>query len=55
MLVLTRKPLQSFRICNDTGVTVLEVNRNQVKIGIRAPDDVLILRTELKEKQYGNR
>ena len=47
MLVLSRKPLQSITIGSDIKITVLKVDRNQVRIGIEAPPDVTILRDEL--------
>ena len=47
MLVLTRKPLQSISIGGNTTVTVLGIDRNRVKLGFSAPDDVGILREEL--------
>ena len=47
MLVLSRKPLQSIMIGSDIKITVVKVDRNQVRIGIEAPADVTILRDEL--------
>jgi carbon storage regulator len=47
MLVLSRKPLQSIMIGSDIKITVVKVDRNQVRIGIEAPPDVTILRDEL--------
>ena len=47
MLVLSRKPLQSIMIGSDIRVTIVKVERNQVRIGIEAPRDVTILREEL--------
>ncbi len=47
MLKLTRKTGDTLIIGDNTEVTVLSVDGNQVKIGIDAPDDVLILREEL--------
>ena len=47
MLVLSRKPLQSIMIGPDIKITVVKVDRNQVRIGIEAPVDVTILRDEL--------
>ncbi len=47
MLKLTRKTGETLIIGDNTEVTVLSVDGNQVKIGIDAPDDVLILREEL--------
>ena len=52
MLVLSRKPLQSFKVGDDVTITVLDVTRNQVKIGIKAPKSVLVLRTELTKRKY---
>ncbi len=51
MLVLTRKPSQSFKIGDGITITVLSMVRNQVKIGIQAPKEVVILRTELEKKK----
>ena len=36
MLVLSRKPLQSIMIGSDIKITVVKVDRNQVRIGIEA-------------------
>jgi carbon storage regulator len=47
MLVLSRKPLQSIVIGPDIRITIVKVERNQVRIGIEAPRDVTILRDEL--------
>ena len=49
MLVLSRKPLQSIMIGPDIKITIVKVERNQVRIGIEAPRDVTILRDELIE------
>lgn len=47
MLVLTRKSLDSVLIGSGVRVTILKVERNQVRIGIEAPAEVSILRAEL--------
>jgi len=47
MLVLSRKPLQSITIGSDIKITIVKVERNQVRIGIEAPRSVTILRDEL--------
>ena len=47
MLVLSRKPLQSITIGTDIRITIVKVERNQVRIGIEAPRNVTILRDEL--------
>lgn len=53
MLTLTRKPEESIIIGEGASrieVTVKEIRRNQVRIGIQAPDNVRIFRKELYDK-----
>ncbi len=47
MLVLSRKVAQQIIIGQDIRITVLKIDRNQVRIGIEAPRDICILRKEL--------
>ena len=47
MLVLSRKQLEGIQIGRDIRIKVVKVNRNQVRLGIEAPPDVLIVRDEL--------
>ncbi len=47
MLVLSRKPSQQIMIGPDIVVTVVKIDRNQVRLGIQAPPGVSILRHEL--------
>lgn len=47
MLVLSRKLNQSIVINGNILVTVLSVKAGNVKLGITAPDDVRIVRSEL--------
>ena len=47
MLVLTRKSMESIQVGADIVVTVLEIRHNKVRIGIDAPKQVRVLRTEL--------
>ena len=47
MLVLTRKPNQSIMIGDDIEVSVLSVAGEKVRIGIHAPQDVPVFRTEI--------
>jgi len=47
VLVLSRRPQQSLLIGHDVVVTVLEVNGDTVRIGIKAPSDVDIHREEI--------
>ncbi|HHV80880.1 MAG TPA: carbon storage regulator CsrA [bacterium] len=50
MLVLTRKRGQSILLGEAIEVTILEISRDSVKIGINAPKNVEILRKELYEE-----
>lgn len=50
MLVLTRKPDQSIMVGGDIEITILEVRGEQVRVGIRAPRDVVIHRKEIFEQ-----
>ena len=47
MLVLTRKPNQSIMIGDDVEVTVLSVMGDKVRIGIQAPQEIPVFRTEI--------
>lgn len=47
MLVLTRRANQSIMIGHDIVVTVLEVRGDQVRLGIRAPREVMVHREEV--------
>ena len=50
MLVLGRKRGESLYIGNDICLSVEEIGASAVKLGIEAPKEVVILRSELKEK-----
>ena len=47
MLVLTRKPGERLLIGDGITLEVLEVSGNRVRIGIRAAEEVVILRQDL--------
>ena len=47
MLVLSRKQLEGIQIGTDIRIKIVKVDRNQVRLGIEAPPDVLIVRDEL--------
>lgn len=51
MLVVTRKTDESIVIADNIEVTVLEISKDKVKIGINAPREVKIFRSELKTAQ----
>ncbi|MDL2327154.1 carbon storage regulator CsrA [Ruminococcaceae bacterium OttesenSCG-928-A11] len=49
MLILTRKTGQGFTIGDDIEITITEVSGDKVRVGINAPKQVKILRSELTE------
>jgi carbon storage regulator len=56
VLVLSRRSNESIRIGADVVVTVLEVHRDHVRLGIEAPRDVEVHRQEVYEAiQQANR
>jgi carbon storage regulator len=48
MLVLTRKRGESFLLDDEIEVMILDIEGGTVRVGIRAPKSVLVLRRELK-------
>ena len=48
MLILSRRLEESLHIGTDIVVTVLGIKGNQVRLGIRAPDDVAVDREEVR-------
>ena len=51
MLVLVRKQDESFFIGNSVEVIVLGIQGNRVKLGIKAPGKLKILRSELERHE----
>jgi carbon storage regulator len=51
MLVLSRKSMESIHIGDKIVITVLELGRNKVRIGIDAPTETSVRRSELEPKQ----
>ena len=49
MLVLTRKVQESITIGHNIVVTVLEIRGNQIRIGVEAPKQTPVNRTEIYE------
>ena len=47
MLVLSRKPNQSIVIDGQITVTLMEIRGNRVQLGIEAPREIPVMRTEL--------
>ena len=50
MLMLSRRPGESIRIGDDIVITYISCRGRQMKIGIDAPESVIILREELIDK-----
>ena len=50
MLVLTRKDGEKINVGDDIILSVLEINRGNVRLGIHAPRSVSILRHEVWER-----
>jgi carbon storage regulator len=55
MLVITRKTDESLLISDNIEVTVLEISRDRVKLGVSAPRDITVIRYELVTAQNENR
>ena len=55
MLILTRKTTEVIRIGNDVQVVVLAIKRNEVRLGIVAPLDVVVDREEVAERKRRER
>jgi len=47
MLVLSRRLDESLRIGSAIEITVVSISRGRVKLGIRAPEQIRIVRSEL--------
>ena len=50
MLILTRKLNEEIKIGSGITVKIISISENTVKIGIDAPQNIQIVRTELYEK-----
>jgi carbon storage regulator len=51
MLVLMRRPGESIHIGEDIVITVVGMERNRVRIGVKAPRDVAVDREEIAAKK----
>lgn len=56
MLVLSRKKDERIILkvpgMDDVAVTVVRIDGGKVRLGIEAPEDVTIIRSELEEKKF---
>ena len=50
MLVISRKIGEKIKIGENIEIIILSIDKNQVKIGIEAPKNISILRSELIEE-----
>ena len=55
MLVISRRPHESLLIGDDIEVELLEISPSQVKLGIRAPRQVPVVRKEIRVTAEQNR
>jgi len=50
MLILTRRPGETWMVGDDVTVTVLGVKGSQVRISIKAPNEVAVHREEIYDR-----
>ncbi|MHC5537150.1 carbon storage regulator [Singulisphaera rosea] len=50
MLVLSRKRSERILIGSDIRITIVRIEGSHVRVGIEAPDNLMILRAELLER-----
>jgi carbon storage regulator len=55
MLVIRRRVGESFWIGDQVEIEILQISPSQIKVGIRAPKEVIVLRSEVKLTQEANR
>lgn len=55
MLVVSRKVGEKIYVGDDIVIIVTDIDRGKVRIGIKAPPDVTILREELKDNKQGDK
>ncbi|MBM3783537.1 MAG: carbon storage regulator [Acidobacteria bacterium] len=55
MLIIRRRRGESIIIGDDVEIEILETSPTQVKIGIRAPKEVTVLRSEIRDTRDVNR
>jgi carbon storage regulator len=55
MLVIRRRPGESVFIGDEVEIEILDSTASHVKLGIRAPKDILVLRREIHLTQQQNR
>lgn len=54
MLVLSRKLYESVQIGDSIKVTVVDIGPGKIRLGIEAPRDIPVFRTELLPREQAN-
>jgi len=54
MLVLTRKREESVVVAGQVVITVLEIGRGRVRLGVQAPRDMTVFRGEVHQRMLAN-
>ncbi len=54
MLVITRKQDESFLVGDNVKISVVEISKDRVRIGIDAPKEIKIIRSELYDTEKLN-
>lgn len=54
MLVLSRRQSESIQIGDNITITILAIDRNQVRIGIEVPREINVVRSELLDQNHHN-
>ncbi|MCC7474586.1 MAG: carbon storage regulator [Pirellulales bacterium] len=52
MLVLSRKESQRIRLGDSIVITIVKISGDKVRVGVEAPNDVLVLRDELEPHDH---
>ena len=55
MLILSRKPGEALDINGKIEIKIIEVSGDKVRLGIEAPKDVKVLRSELRQTMESNK
>jgi len=53
MLVLSRKQTERVRLGESIVLTIVRLSGDKVRVGIEAPAEVVVLRSELKPEHHG--
>jgi carbon storage regulator len=54
MLVLSRKKSETIRLGDEIEITIIRVAGDRVRLGIKAPEHLVILRRELSDEESGS-